>query len=478
MARIDEEREVRLRPRKPRLIRSERAGWSSGFKLLMHYARNGRKTRNRNAHGGKGRTARSYQQRCAVRVIYLNNKTRGQWKAHGRYLARESATKENDGKDAGFGRDDRAVDVASQLENWQKAGDDRLWKLIVSPEFGDRLDLPCLSRDLLERMAKDLGTDLQWIAVEHYNTEHPHVHIAIRGRRDDGGALRMGRQYVQQGIRNIAEHLCTRQLGYRTQLDAAEAEQREIAEKRFTSIDRQFMKGAQEITFTDGRQYLAVETDRFREQHKFARLAVLQRVGLAESTGTGTWLIRRDFEQVLRAMQRTADRQKALAAHGALLSDERLPIEALDLSRTTTVEGRVLVHGQEEQSGRSYLILESTQAKVYFIPYTPEMEEARSRGELRVNSFVRLRKTSANGPMQIEDLGNADRLLSKAQYFTEAAKKLINRGIMPAEDGWGGWLGRYQATLGKAAREVVERRVREAIRARERGWDYSHSRGR
>jgi type IV secretory pathway VirD2 relaxase len=88
------------------------------------------------------------------------------------------------------------------------------------------------------------GTNLEWVAVEHDDTEHPHVHVVVRGLRDDGEVLRMSRQYLQQGIRDIAEHLCTRQLGYRTQLDAAEAQKREISEKRFTSLDRQLIKDA------------------------------------------------------------------------------------------------------------------------------------------------------------------------------------------------------------------------------------------
>ena len=86
--RTDDEREIRLRPPKPRVRRNEGAAWSSGFRLLMHYARTSRNAGNRAAAGGKMRSASSYHQRCAVRVTYLNNKTRGQWKAHGRYLAR------------------------------------------------------------------------------------------------------------------------------------------------------------------------------------------------------------------------------------------------------------------------------------------------------------------------------------------------------------------------------------------------------
>jgi type IV secretory pathway VirD2 relaxase len=484
MGRTEEEREFRLWPRKPRLSRNERAGWSTGFKLLMHYARSTSKRGIPRPYAGKERTARPYHQRCAVRVTYVKNNTRGQWKAHGRYLAREIAHR-SDGEGTGFSGDNERVDIVSKLEAWQKAGDQRLWKLIVSPEFGERVDLSRLTCDLMQHMAKDLGTDLEWVAVEHYNTEHPHIHIVISGLRHDGDPLRMGRQYVQQGIRSIAEDLCTRQLGYRTQLDAAEAERREISEKRFTLLDRRLMRDSAEISLTNGQQYFTVvrnpsqvaasETARLQAHHDDARLVVLQRMGLAESAGPNRWRVRRDFEQILRAMQQTTDRQRMLSAHGALISDERLSVEVLDLSIMTSVEGRVLVHGQDENSGRNYLMLEGTDAKVYFINYTPEIEKARSRGELRTNSFVRLRKLSSPRTLiDVNDLGNAERLLNNPRYLDDAARECLKRGIMPTEEGWGGWLGRYQATLSKTVRETVERKEREAIR--ERGREQSRGR--
>ena len=83
-----------------------------------------------------------------------------------------------DGRGTGFSRDNEAVDLASKLDAWQKAGDQSLWKLIVSPEFGEKVDLPRLTRNLMGCMAEDLGTDLEWVAVEHCNTEHPHAHVA------------------------------------------------------------------------------------------------------------------------------------------------------------------------------------------------------------------------------------------------------------------------------------------------------------
>ena len=129
-------------------------------------------------------------------------------------------------------------------------------------------------------------------------------------------------------------------------------------------------------------------------------------MGLAEPTGPNTWRVRQDFENVLRAMQRSADRQKMLAAHGVLMSDERLQLAVLDLRSLTTLEGRILVHGEEEtgrQAGRSYLMLEGTDGRVHYVYYTPEMEAARNRGGLRTNSFVRLRKLFAEGRPALED---------------------------------------------------------------------------
>jgi len=484
MARTDGERKTRLRPRKPRVRRNEGATWSSGFKLLMHYARMSRKTGNRGT-AGKGKGTCSYHQRCAVRVTYLNNKTRGQWQAHGRYLARESATFENDAKAVGFNRENDGIDIARQLEGWQGAGDERLFKLIVSPEFGDRVELSRLTRGLIEQMEEDLGTDLEWVAVEHHNTEHPHVHIVVRRVRGDGQSLRLSRDYVQQGIRSIAQDLCTRQLGYRTQRDAAEAERREITEERLTSLDRRLLRDAQEISSDLGPSYFAVtrnpiqagssETVCLRMNHEVARLAVLCRMGLAESMGTNRWRVRRDFDQILRAMQRTSDRQRTLAAHGVLVSDERLPMEVLDMRQITSVEGRVLVHGQDEQSGRNYLMLEGTDAKVYFINYNREMEQARGRGDLRTNSFVRLRKLFVDGfpTLGITDLGDAEQLLSNPRNLGEKARELLKRGVMPTEDGWGGWLGKYQAALCKTAREIEERKEWNLARARRRQRDRS-----
>jgi type IV secretory pathway VirD2 relaxase len=480
----DDDRPVRIRPRKPRMARRESAAWAAGYRLLMHYARSSRRfVRNAGAQRATG-ASRPHSQRCAVRVTYLNNRTRGQWRAHGRYLSRESAI---DGKavEAGFNRDLDGVNVVRELERWQSAGDQRLWKVILSPEFGDRIDLQRLTRDLAGQLANDLGTDLEWVAVAHHNTEHPHVHMVIRGVRNDGQPLRFMRDYLKHGIRGIAEDSCTRQLGYRTSLDAAEAARREIGETRFTSLDRAMLREAQKSATGAEPSYFIVvknpaqaglnDSARPHLNHVAARLAVLQRMGLAESTAPHTWHVRYDVEEVLRAMQRASDRQNTLAAHGVPISDKRLPTEILEMRQLTSVEGRILVHGQDEQSEQNYLILEGTDAKVRFIYYTPEMEEARSRGGLRTNSFVRLRKLSIAGrsTLDIRDLGDAEKLLNNRRLLEENARALLKREAIPTEDGWGGWLGKYQAALASAANEIGRNRELRSAPSPERRRDRS-----
>ena len=100
------------------------------------------------------------------------------------------------------------------------------------------MDLKSHARELINRMERDLGTALEWVAVAHFNTDHPHVHIAFRGITDRGQALHLKRDYNRLSMRRHAEDLCTAQLGYRTKLDAEEAQRREIDQYRYTSLDR------------------------------------------------------------------------------------------------------------------------------------------------------------------------------------------------------------------------------------------------
>jgi hypothetical protein len=127
----------------------------NGISLAMKYARISRA-------GRRLQTARArpvHLQHCAVRVTYSSNRVAGHWRAHGPYIARESASREPE--KAGFGAEANGVDIAANLRDWQEGTDPRLWKIILSPEFGDRVDLQRLTPDVMRRMESDLHTSLE-----------------------------------------------------------------------------------------------------------------------------------------------------------------------------------------------------------------------------------------------------------------------------------------------------------------------------
>jgi len=458
-----EERPFRLRPRKTRGSpgQSERR-WAAGLRGLLRLAQSSAHRIRRGISASSGRRgsgrAASYQQRCAVRVTYSPNKTAGQWKAHGRYLARDPATERQGQQAAAFDAKQKGIDIARRLDTWQHEGDQRFFKLIVSPEFGERMNLETHTRELMARMERDLRTTLEWVAVAHYNTEHPHAHIVLRGRDDQGQPLRLPRQFIKSRIREHAQDLATKQLGYRTERDAMETQRREVSQLRFTSLDRilqrENLQGDETfLVHHDPSKSILRGRTKAREHHLAARLAKLEQIGLAEDVGGCRWKIRGDFESLLRTLQRSTDRQRMLTRHMELLSDPRLPLEFVSFRDLKRIEGRVIGHGQEETTDRPYLLVEGTDAKVHLLYQNAGIQKARHEGKVKVNAFVTLEKQFANGRpfLQIQDVGDAHALLENVGHFESAASQ--NSGNVGTGQPWGGWLGKYQTALGQLAKK-------------------------
>jgi hypothetical protein len=105
-------------------------------------------------------------------------------------------------------------------------------------------------------------------------------------------------------------------------------------------------------------------------------------------------------------------------------------------------------------------MLEGTDARVHYLYYTPEMDAARNRGSLRTNSFIRLRKSFTEGrqALEIDDMGDSETILRNKRHLRETAQRLVRRGILPKEDGWNGWLGRYQRALNAVAATLESQR--------------------
>jgi Protein of unknown function (DUF3363) len=411
-------------------------------------------------------------------VTYAANGTAGHWKAHGRYIARDSATQPGKDLPSGFNAEGAVRDIGAALASWQEARDERVFKLIISPEFGERMDLTAHTRGLMADMAQDLETPLEWVAVVHHNTDHPHVHVALRGRASDGAGLTIPRQYIQKGLRLRAEDQATRQIGVRTQADIEEAHRREVFQHRYTTIDRTIQK--RQVSEQRGEDFTVTANpaagglrsyQRQMEQFVANRLHALTAMHLADQISPTEWRVRGNFADVLRTLQRVADRQKTLAKHSALISDVRLPLQIDDWRKLRNVEGRVLGHGEEESTGKSYMLLEGTDAKIHYLPHNGSIEEARQKGELKPNSFVTLKRTMINGRVshRLHSHESADSLLSDRTFLGSRAAQALRQAShsgTPLPDAnagpvYAGWLGKYRAALNQHIEELrVEREER------------------
>ena len=158
----EEHDDFRVRPNRPHAGgKGEARAWSTALRTVLRYAGTSRRSKKSTGTGAGGGAGRRFNQRCAVRTMYTANKTAGQWRAHGRYIARESTGGAVLSRlvDEALDGARQPTDPARELERWQSEGDPRLWKLIVSPEFGERVDLGRLTRELLARHGERPGNE-------------------------------------------------------------------------------------------------------------------------------------------------------------------------------------------------------------------------------------------------------------------------------------------------------------------------------
>lgn len=371
----------------------------------------------------------------------------------------------------GFGSGGDAMPISETLDRWQKGGDQHMFKLIVSPEFGDKMDLKQHTKELVQQMEKDLGTKLQWVAVAHHNTDNPHVHLSIRGVDDRGQALEVSPAYIKEGSRTRAQEAATRQLGYRSDRDVAEGLERQVTQQRFTDIDRSLVKKAvnDEVSF----EGVPPPGERARDTRirQIRRLAQLEAMGLATKSGNMAWRLNPALESALRQMQVSQDRLKTKFQHREMISDPSAQLVATELKTLgQRVAGKLVGTGLNEQTGRSYMMVEGFDGKVHYLNQSPKVQRMRGEGDLKAGDFVALevvqRKDKAGqvvGDMvRVERYGRTmtpellDRELMRGRAVEPiTAKQSVAGAFLDAA------AARLQKLQAVGAVEVVEGRVRE-----------------
>ena len=286
---------------------------------------------------------------------------------HIAYLERDGVTR--DGRDASmFDADGDAADRNAFAE---RCGDDRHhFRLIVSPEdAGELEDLRRFTRDLMKQMARDLDSSLDWVAVDHWNTDNPHIHILVRGVTDDGSDLVIDRTYVAEGIRGRAAEIVTLELGPRTEQQIEKAQGREVDAERWTGLDVELVARGRETGVVDLRpDGAAANADR----HLRGRAARLETMGLATKLGPGLFLIDPGAEATLRQIGERGDiiktMHREMRAQGLAFDASALAIH--DGQGVTPIVGRLVARGlDDELAGSAFAIVDGTDGRTHHLRF-------------------------------------------------------------------------------------------------------------
>lgn len=315
------------------------------------------------------RGRRSYQTMRRVivktRLVRLAGKGSGAARAHLRYIQRDGVTREGLPGELYSARDEVA-DGKAFLE--RTGGDRHQFRFIVSAEEGDLYaDLKPLVRRLMTQMEADLDTGLDWVAVDHFNTGHPHSHILLRGVDDRGENLVIAREYIARGMRERASELVTLDLGPRTQLEIETRMRRDIAAERLTDVDRQLIRESEAAPLVP-----AAHRDPFMHALRAGRLQALGRMGLAEEFAPAQWRLAPDVGETLTRLGERGDivamMNRALASRGRAPAPAERVVHDAGAPLDAPLVGRVAFRGlADEISDRHYLLVDGVDGRTHYV---------------------------------------------------------------------------------------------------------------
>ncbi|MGN7879388.1 relaxase/mobilization nuclease domain-containing protein [Ensifer sp. 22460] len=403
-------------------------------------------------------TSRSRGAVVKARVVRLSGRG-APLATHLTYLRREGVTRDGE-KARMFDPGSDGADPKAFTERCE--GDRHHFRFIVSPDDVLQMaDLKGFTRDLISQMEKDLDTRLDWVAVDHWNTAHPHVHLLVRGVRDDGENLVISRDYIKEGMRDRARDLITRELGPRTDQDIRQTLERQIDSERWTSLDRQLARDSHRAGIIDLAPHPDRQPDEFHA-NKVGRLRKLESLGLADQVGPGQWVITENAEAVLRELGERNDIIKrihrSLSEQGIARSTASYVLagESLDLP----VIGRLVDRGlDDELKGTAYAVIDAVDGRTHHIK-VPDLDAA---GDGAIGSIVELRKfDDAQGRRRVALAVRSD-LTIERQIKASGATWLDRQAIArePLALSSGGFGAEVREAMDRRAEELIERRLAE-----------------
>ncbi|ANH71411.1 relaxase/mobilization nuclease domain-containing protein [Stenotrophomonas maltophilia] len=363
---------------------------------------------------GRGLGANARRVTIKARLVNLAQAGPRSTAAHLRYIEREGVDRQG-GPGHAYGPTTDAAD----LEVFKERGaDDRhQFRFIVSPEDAEQLDdLRTYTRHLMARMEADLGTRLEWVAVDHWNTDNPHTHVVLRGKDDTGKDLIISRDYIAEGMRRRASELATEWLGPRTELEMQQAMLREVEQERWTGLDRTLQREAGDDGLVHIERFAEPRLQRQR-QMLIGRLQRLQRMGLASEQQPGVWAVHAEAEPALRAMGERGDIIRTMQRAMSGKQRELVVFQPGEAGRA--IVGRVAGKGlADELYDKGYLIVDGTDGKAHYVALPPrsELEQYPTGAVIEVKRAANVRVADRNiAALSVGGVYRTDHHLALAQ---------------------------------------------------------------
>lgn len=415
----------------------KRPGWGGSRRRGQSSFGRGRTSFARSRLFGSGR-------RVLVKALPVRHRVAGRrmapLSAHIAYLKREGVTRDGSATRMFDADGDRADDRGFA----ERCKDDRHhFRIIVSPEdAADLTDLREYTRDLVRQMEADLGTRLDWVAVDHWNTDNPHVHLLVRGINDQGGDLVIARDYIGHGLRSRAEELASAELGPKPEHEIVRALDREVTAERWTRLDTEIGRAADELGVIDLRPERPGPDDPSVRRLMIGRLQHLKTMALAAESEPGQWVTAEAAPEKLRELGARGDIIRTIGKALGERGQDR-PLDSYAVVGSTPekpIVGRLIDKGlRDELTGTAYAVIDGTDGRTHHVrlPGIETLEHSPAVGgivELRAISRPEEQKPTLILATR-SDFDLAAQV--KAPGATWLDHQLIERGTGVADGGFG-----------------------------------------
>ena len=424
------------------------------------YHFSGAKRHGRNSRFGRGRFVKAArglsrtQRRVVIKARIVRHRGQSFRSAplakHIAYLKRDGVTR--DGGDAAMF--DRDGDAADERAFASACEDDRHhFRFIVSPEDAGSLeDARAFTRDLMAQAERDLGTKLDWIAVDHWNTDNPHIHVLVRGKADDGKDLVISRDYISRGFRARAEELVTLELGPRTAREIAAGLDAEMKAERWTGLDKALRSLADDNAgIADLRPGSPEPRDPEMRRRLIGRAQTLEKLGVADKLAPAVWALKPGAEETLRDLAMRGDIIKTMHRTMGAGAERPLFDFAIQAQPSEPILGRLVDRGlHDELKGEAYAVVDGVDGRVHHLRFS-DLERT---GDTPVGGIVETRNwTEREGShSHLSLVGRSDLSLEaqvKAGGATWLDRLQLARDRAPLSEGG----------FGAKVRAALERRI-------------------